>query len=263
MKLTERINSNPYLKVSNCTDIADVEHAMDELRKLDAEFGANRKTLLKLWAKFFDKKKKLEAKASTSNYDTSATAMASFMNSQDEQKTSSPMHPIFEQALKPITTTMKNLRVSTRRKSVGDVWGTGDSHSIQVYDVVRDYDSSDIYDKQRKRGDDPASYFTPELIKKGVTIETLDSFEHAEVLLNALTKQTKVRYYLFGTEAVIAFEENGAEGVDLKNVMGAIYRHDEGENPASILIAYDGWFNFIEITEEDFNTIISNTKKGK
>jgi hypothetical protein len=73
----------------------------------------------------------------------------------------------------------------------------------------------------------------------------------------------KSTYFLFGTEAVKAFEENGAEGVDLKNVMGAIYRHDEGENPASILIAYDGWFNFIEITEEDFNTIISNTKKGK
>ena len=35
------------------------------------------------------------------NYDTSATALASFMNAQDEQKTSSPMHPIFEQALKP------------------------------------------------------------------------------------------------------------------------------------------------------------------
>jgi hypothetical protein len=27
--------------------------------------------------------------------------MASFMNAQDEQKTSSPMHPIFQQALKP------------------------------------------------------------------------------------------------------------------------------------------------------------------
>lgn len=61
MTLTEKINSNPYLKVSNCTDIADLEYAMDELRKLDAEFGENNKTLLKLWAKFLDKKKKLEA----------------------------------------------------------------------------------------------------------------------------------------------------------------------------------------------------------
>ena len=78
MTLIDKINSNPYLKVSNCTDIADLEYAIDELRKLDAEFGENNKTLLKLWAKFLDKKKKLEAKTSTSN-----------------------MHPIFEQALKP------------------------------------------------------------------------------------------------------------------------------------------------------------------
>ena len=78
MTLTEKINSNPYLKVSNCTDIADIEYAMDELRKLDAEFGEDNKTLLKLWAKFLDKKKKLEAKACASN-----------------------LHPIFEQALKP------------------------------------------------------------------------------------------------------------------------------------------------------------------
>ena len=78
MTLAQKIKSNPYLKVSNCTDIADLEAAMDELRKLDSEYGNDNKTLLKLWAKFLDKKKKVEAKASTSN-----------------------MHPIFEQALKP------------------------------------------------------------------------------------------------------------------------------------------------------------------
>ena len=78
MTLTQKINSNPYLKLSNCKDIADLEVAMDDLRKLDAEFGDDNKTLLKLWAKFLDKKKKLEAKTSNSN-----------------------MHPIFEQALKP------------------------------------------------------------------------------------------------------------------------------------------------------------------
>jgi hypothetical protein len=78
MTLTEKINSNPYFKVSNCTDIADLEYAMDELRKLDAEFGESNKTLLKLWAKFLDKKKQMEAEASTSN-----------------------LHPIFQEALKP------------------------------------------------------------------------------------------------------------------------------------------------------------------
>jgi hypothetical protein len=78
MTLAQKIKSNPYLKVSNCTDIADLEAAMDELRKLDSEYGNDNKTLLKLWAKFLDKKKKLEVKISTSN-----------------------MHPIFEQVLKP------------------------------------------------------------------------------------------------------------------------------------------------------------------
>lgn len=69
MRLSEKIKSNPYLKVSNCTDIADLQSAMDELRKLDAEFGDDNKTLLKLWSKFLDKKKKLEAKASASKVD--------------------------------------------------------------------------------------------------------------------------------------------------------------------------------------------------
>jgi hypothetical protein len=78
MTLSEKINSNPYLNVSNCTDIADLEAGIDELKKLDAEFGEDNKTLLKLWAKFLNKKKKLEAKSSTSN-----------------------IHPIFEQVLKP------------------------------------------------------------------------------------------------------------------------------------------------------------------
>lgn len=61
MKVQQAIAANPYLKISNCTDIADLEYAMDELRKLDAIFGENNKTLLKLWAKFINKKKKLSA----------------------------------------------------------------------------------------------------------------------------------------------------------------------------------------------------------
>jgi hypothetical protein len=62
MTLTEKINSNPYLKVSNCTDITDIEYAIDQLHILDAEYGADNKILLKLWSRFLDKKKKLEAK---------------------------------------------------------------------------------------------------------------------------------------------------------------------------------------------------------
>ena len=60
MTLTQKIKSNPYLKPSNCTDFSDYNVAILELEKLDAEFGQNNKTLLKLWAKFLDKKKKIE-----------------------------------------------------------------------------------------------------------------------------------------------------------------------------------------------------------
>ena len=60
MTLKERINSNPYLKVSNCTDIADIDYAMDCLRELDDEFGSDNQVLLDLWKKFLDKKKKLQ-----------------------------------------------------------------------------------------------------------------------------------------------------------------------------------------------------------
>jgi len=77
MTLAEKIKSNPYLKVSNCTDIADLEYAMDELRKLDVEYGENNKILLNLWAKFLDKKKALES------------------------KNSGAIHPIFVEVLKP------------------------------------------------------------------------------------------------------------------------------------------------------------------
>ena len=59
MTLTQKIKSNPYLKVSNCKDISDVDYAISELFKLDAEFGEKQKTLLNLWSKFLFKKAQL------------------------------------------------------------------------------------------------------------------------------------------------------------------------------------------------------------
>ena len=61
MKVQQAIAANPYLKISNCTDIADIEYAMDELRKLDAIYGETNKVLMHLWAKFLAKKKKMKA----------------------------------------------------------------------------------------------------------------------------------------------------------------------------------------------------------
>jgi hypothetical protein len=60
MTLSQKIAKEPYLKISNCADISDLEYGIDQLKKLDAEYGENNKTLLKLWAKFLDKKKKIE-----------------------------------------------------------------------------------------------------------------------------------------------------------------------------------------------------------
>jgi hypothetical protein len=60
MTLADKINSNPYLKVSNFTDVSDLEYAMDCLRKLDKEFGETNKTLLRLWKKFLDKKARIQ-----------------------------------------------------------------------------------------------------------------------------------------------------------------------------------------------------------
>lgn len=71
MTLAEKIKSNPYLNVSNCTDIADIDAAIDELVKLDAVYGAENRTLLKLWVKFLDKKKMMQDMASITKVDPS------------------------------------------------------------------------------------------------------------------------------------------------------------------------------------------------
>jgi UDP-N-acetylglucosamine enolpyruvyl transferase len=61
MTLAQAIAAEPYLKIANCTDIADVNYAIDVLRKLDAQYGQQNKALLKLWAKFLNKKAKMQA----------------------------------------------------------------------------------------------------------------------------------------------------------------------------------------------------------
>ena len=60
MTLSDKIKKNPYLKVSNCMDLADVKYAISCLIELDEEFGKENKTLIKMWDRFLRKKKKLE-----------------------------------------------------------------------------------------------------------------------------------------------------------------------------------------------------------
>ena len=59
MTIKDAIKKDPYLNPENCTDLADIEYAIDELRRLDIVYGKENKTLLKLWSKFLDKKASL------------------------------------------------------------------------------------------------------------------------------------------------------------------------------------------------------------
>ena len=60
MTLRQEIAKNPYLKVSNCTDKADLFSAMDDLKKLEKKYGEENKTLLAIWGKIWRKLTKLE-----------------------------------------------------------------------------------------------------------------------------------------------------------------------------------------------------------
>ena len=75
--LQQKMQKETYFKAENCTDLTDVEYALSECRKLLNEYGS-KTSLCIILARLTKKKQELEAKASTSN-----------------------MHPIFSQALKP------------------------------------------------------------------------------------------------------------------------------------------------------------------
>jgi GNAT superfamily N-acetyltransferase len=60
-QLESEIKANAYLVPSNCTDISDVDYALDSLRELDAKYGSDNPKLLKLWAKMLERKKYLES----------------------------------------------------------------------------------------------------------------------------------------------------------------------------------------------------------
>jgi len=72
---------------------------------------------------------------------------------------------------------MNNLRITPKRKFV-DGYGTGDTQSYNVYEIIRDYTKEEI----AKRN------YSNEVIKKGVVIETFNSETNAEIFLNALKK---------------------------------------------------------------------------
>lgn len=84
-------------------------------------------------------------------------------------------------------TTYKNLRVVEKRQS-SDAYGTGDQIGYNVYQVVRDFDESDIYDKTYSRGRDVREYFKADLLEAGQVIETVSTCEFAHYIITGIIK---------------------------------------------------------------------------
>lgn len=70
-------------------------------------------------------------------------------------------------------------------------------------------------------------------------------------------------YYLFGSDVVDVYNLNYEPAVIaylLKRDAGMMYEFTTDNHPSELISAYDGWDNWVEITEEHFNEI---TKKLK
>ncbi len=60
MTLTQEIQKNPYFKVSNCSDVSDLDYAISEVLKLEDKYGKS-KTIDKVFEKLHNKRKKLQS----------------------------------------------------------------------------------------------------------------------------------------------------------------------------------------------------------
>jgi len=58
MSITKEIKDNPYLKVSNCTDLNDCDYAIEECRRIEKKHGQS-KILDKIWVALIAKKQRL------------------------------------------------------------------------------------------------------------------------------------------------------------------------------------------------------------
>lgn len=70
-------------------------------------------------------------------------------------------------------------------------------------------------------------------------------------------------FYLFGTDAVNEFQESKnlkAVAEIIRNNGGQLYCIGIYDNISSLLSAYDGWNAFLELSEEDFNSIMTINK---
>lgn len=78
-------------------------------------------------------------------------------------------------------------------------------------------------------------------------------------ITNSLKRADGKVFFLFGSDAVTEYEENGVDGVISQyedNELGyETYEWTEGDNPWHILNAFKGMWDFVMITEEEFNKL--------
>lgn len=77
-----------------------------------------------------------------------------------------------------------------------------------------------------------------------------------EYLKKFLPKEPRYRYYIFGMTASEQYQEN----FDIEDVTlpldGEIFKLDpDNTDPSEILLAYDGWGGFWEISEDEYNRL--------
>lgn len=72
--------------------------------------------------------------------------------------------------------------------------------------------------------------------------------------LDIMEVNNRPTFFLFGSEACQGFEQAGDEINGAIGLMGEVFKLNPQENSlAELLDAYDGWEDYVEISENDFN----------
>jgi len=66
------------------------------------------------------------------------------------------------------------------------------------------------------------------------------------------------KYFLFGTDAVILLEEQGIEAFADTTIVYSTFEWKECKtDPVDLLMAFDGWQDYVVITEDEYDYLIN------
>ena len=74
-------------------------------------------------------------------------------------------------------------------------------------------------------------------------------------MFNQYLNEMKKSYFLFGENAVRAYFDDGVDSVISLNGEYELFEAGESTTPRDVLWAYDGWNEYAEITEDEFNKL--------